>query len=52
VRLLEAVRLAPAGSLAVSAILNGAADSLVEAGEVGLVTPLYLFVARVPERAR
>jgi sterol 24-C-methyltransferase len=49
VRVLEALRIAPEGSLATSAILNVAADSLVAAGETGILTPIYLFVARVPE---
>jgi sterol 24-C-methyltransferase len=48
VRVLEALRVAPAGSLATSAILNRAADALVAAGEAGILTPVFLFLARVP----
>ena len=47
-RVLEAARLAPEGSAAVSDILNTAADALVQGGETGIFTPLYFFHARKP----
>lgn len=46
--LLERLRGAPAGTAAASAILNGAADVLVEAGEEGIFTPSFLVHARKP----
>lgn len=49
VRALEAVGLAPKGSTQVSALLNKAADALVQAGELGIFTPMYRHVARKPE---
>jgi sterol 24-C-methyltransferase len=47
-RMLEHARLVPAGSAAVSDILNTAADSLVQGGLTGIFTPLYFFQARKP----
>lgn len=48
ISLLERIRVAPAGSARASAILNGAADALVEAGEAGIFTPSLLVHARKP----
>lgn len=47
-RLLERLRLAPAGTGEAAAILNIAADALVEAGELGIFTPSFLVHARKP----
>ena len=46
---MERVRLAPKGSTEVSTVLNTAADALVRAGELGIFTPMYFYVARKPE---
>jgi sterol 24-C-methyltransferase len=46
--LLEKVRIAPPGTSEASALLNVAADSLVEAGEAGIFTPMFLVHARKP----
>ena len=46
--LLERLRLAPAGTSETAAILNVAADALVEAGELGIFTPSFLVHARRP----
>ncbi len=48
VKTLERVKLAPQGSSEVSAVLNIAADALVEGGELGIMTPMYFFKARKP----
>lgn len=48
VALLERLKLAPKGSKKVSDMLNEAADALVEAGELGIFTPMALLVARNP----
>ena len=47
---LEAIRIAPSGSKQVSDLLNEAADALVEAGELGIFTPSYLFMVRKTDR--
>ena len=47
-RVLETVRAVPRGSFAVSEVLNGAADSLVAAGRLGIFTPMYFHKARKP----
>lgn len=47
-RVLEGVRAVPTGSLAVQEVLNIAADSLVEAGRLGIFTPMYYHKARKP----
>lgn len=44
---LEAVGLAPEGTRETSAMLNRAADHLIEGGRAGIFTPLAFFVARV-----
>ena len=43
---LEKLRIAPKGTTEVSALLNRAADALVEGGERQMFTPMYFFVAR------
>ena len=47
--LLEKLHIAPAGTSEASQLLNVAADSLVEAGEAGIFTPMFLVHARKPE---
>lgn len=46
--LLELLRIAPAGTGEAARILNVAADSLVEAGVMGIFTPSFLIHARKP----
>jgi sterol 24-C-methyltransferase len=48
VRVLEAVRIAPKGSVAVSNMLNAGADALVKGGETGVFTPMFFFHVRKP----
>ncbi len=48
VRVLEAIKVAPAGSCAVSQFLNKAGDALVKGGKLGIFTPMYFFLARKP----
>jgi len=45
---LELVRAAPRGSRAVHSYLCEAADALVEAGEAGIFTPLFLMIMQKP----
>ena len=47
-RLLEALRIAPKGSVRVSETLNLCAAALVEAGRLGIFTPAYFIHARKP----
>ena len=47
-RVLERLRLAPAGTSEASSLLNSAADALVEAGKLGIFTPSFLVHARKP----
>ena len=47
-KLLELVRIAPAGTSETASFLNVAADALVEGGELGIFTPSYLVHARKP----
>ena len=47
-RALERARLAAKGAAAVNEMLSRGADALVEAGEAGIFTPMYFFVARKP----
>lgn len=47
-RVLELIRIAPAGSSETSRLLNSAADALVEAGKLGIFTPSFLVHARKP----
>ena len=49
-RLLELLRIAPAGTGEAARILNVAADSLVEGGVTGIFTPAFLIHARKPDR--
>lgn len=46
VNILEAIRIAPKGTVQVSALLNATALDLVEAGEKELFTPSYFYLAR------
>lgn len=48
VRSLEAARVAPKGSTAVSAFLGRAANALVRGGETGIFTPMFFFHVRKP----
>uniref|UniRef100_A0A3Q7JFC5 Methyltransferase n=1 Tax=Solanum lycopersicum TaxID=4081 RepID=A0A3Q7JFC5_SOLLC len=48
VKILERVGLAPEGSQKVQAMLEQAADALVEGGKEGIFTPMYFFLARKP----
>ena len=47
--MLERLRVAPQGTGEAAQLLNVAADSLVEAGELGIFTPMFLVHARKPE---
>jgi sterol 24-C-methyltransferase len=47
-KLMESVRVAPAGTAAVNELLCTAADSLVQGGRIGIFTPLYFLHARKP----
>jgi len=47
-RVLERLRIAPPGTTEASELLNVAADSLVEGGESGIFTPMFLVHARKP----
>ena len=47
-RVLEGLRLAPAGTSEATRFLNVAADALVEAGELGIFTPSFLVHGRKP----
>ncbi|MCY3785076.1 MAG: methyltransferase domain-containing protein [Chloroflexi bacterium] len=49
VRALEALRIAPKGTTRVAATLNLCAMAMVEAGRLGIFTPMYLVHARKPE---
>ncbi|MCY3912849.1 MAG: methyltransferase domain-containing protein [Chloroflexi bacterium] len=48
VRALEALRIAPKGTTRVAATLNLCATAMVEAGRLGIFTPMYLIHARKP----
>ena len=48
-RALEALRIVPRGSTRVAETLNLCATSMVEAGRLGIFTPMYLVHARKPE---
>jgi sterol 24-C-methyltransferase len=48
VRVLEAARIAPKGSVAVSNMLNAGADALVKGGETGIFTPMFFFHVKKP----
>ena len=47
-RVLERIRIAPAGTSEAARMLNVAADALVEGGELGIFTPSFLIHARKP----
>ena len=47
-RMLESLRLVPAGTSETARLLNVAADALVEAGRLGIFTPSFLVHARRP----
>jgi len=46
--ILETIGFAPKGSIATSDMLEDAAVSLIEGGETGIFTPMYVIVARKP----
>ena len=46
VTILETIRIAPKGTVKVSALLNATALDLVEGGEKELFTPSFFFLAR------
>ena len=46
---LERARIAPSGTSEAAELLNVAADSLVEGGETGIFTPMFLVHARKPQ---
>ena len=46
--ILERLKMAPTGTRKTAAFLNGAADALVEGGELGIFTPSFLIHARKP----
>ena len=48
-RVLEALRVVPRGTVDVSRILNLGAAALAEAGRLGIFTPMYFVHARKPE---
>ena len=48
-RLLEAAHVAPRGSVRVSDTLNLCAQAMVDAGRLGIFTPMYFIHARKPE---
>lgn len=48
-RVLERLRIAPAGTSEAAGLLNVAADALVEGGELGIFTPSFLIHARKPQ---
>ena len=48
-RMMERLRILPAGTSEAADLLNRAADALVEAGELGIFTPSFLIHARKPE---
>jgi len=50
VTILEAIKIAPKGSVKVSKLLNDTADDLVKSGEIGIFTPNFFFLARKPIR--
>jgi sterol 24-C-methyltransferase len=50
VRVLEAAKVAPKGSTAVSTFLNAGATALVQGGETGIFTPMYYFHVRKPAK--
>jgi len=51
VNVLQAIRIAPAGSVKVSKLLNDTANDLVESGKLDIFTPSFFFLCRKPERS-
>lgn len=49
VKLLELARVAPKGAAAVAAFLDEGAAALVQGGRLGIMTPMYFALARVPD---
>jgi sterol 24-C-methyltransferase len=47
-KMMESVRVAPAGTAAVNELLCTAADALVQGGRTGIFTPLYFLHTRKP----
>jgi sterol 24-C-methyltransferase len=52
VRVLEAAKIAPKGSTAVSSFLNAGAKALVRGGESGIFTPMFFFHVRKPASSK
>ncbi|HEX4516865.1 MAG TPA: methyltransferase domain-containing protein [Polyangiaceae bacterium] len=52
VRVLEATKVAPKGSTAVSSFLNAGAKALVRGGETGIFTPMFFFHVRKPASSK
>lgn len=52
VRVLEAAKVAPKGSTAVSTFLNAGAKALVRGGETGIFTPCFFFHVRKPASSK
>ncbi|HJK91825.1 MAG TPA: methyltransferase domain-containing protein [Polyangiaceae bacterium LLY-WYZ-15_(1-7)] len=48
IKVMEAARIAPKGTMEVSQFLHAGADALVEGGESGIFTPMFWFVAERP----
>lgn len=48
-RAMETLRIAPQGSARVADALNLCADGMVEAGRLGIFSPMYFIHARKPE---
>ncbi len=46
VRVLESIRVLPAGATAVSAFLQAGADALVRGGQAGIFTPMFFYCVR------
>jgi sterol 24-C-methyltransferase len=49
VKLLELAHIAPKGAAAVAAFLDEGAAALVQGGRLGILTPMYFALARVPD---
>ena len=50
-RIAERTRLLPEGAAAVSTFLKEGGDALVEAGKIGIFTPMFFFLVRKPPRS-
>ena len=48
-QVLEMLRIVPRGTVAVSHMLNTAARAFVDAGRLGIFTPMYFLLARKPQ---